>query len=390
MALELPDFPWDALAPYARSGARASGRHRRPLGRLARRPDARPSSATRWPPRPTRTPTRRPPGIARAARGDRRLVRAAPRRRRPDGRERASRRSARRSSSRCCRRCSGSARATSSCMPTRRLPDLRGRRGRRRRDGARIRRARRVAGRDAARLAQQPRQPRRPGARRRVPAARPCVRARELGAVDRERRVLRRAQLDRATSRRPSILDPRVIEGDATPHARRCTRSASSRTSPATGPDSSRAAATSSASCSPVRKHLGLIPPAPVQAAMIAALGDDAHVAVQRERYRARRDVLRAGARGGGIPDRRERRRAVPLGDPRRGRLGDGRGTGRARHPRRPRLVLRASGRAARAGRPHRRRDERMRSAGRSVLAATDRRPWRSAIVAERDCRLYT
>ncbi len=27
-----------------------------------------------------------------------------------------------------------------------------------------------------------------------------------------------------------------------------------------------------------VRKHLGLMPPAPVQAAMIAALGDDAHV----------------------------------------------------------------------------------------------------------------
>ena len=28
-----------------------------------------------------------------------------------------------------------------------------------------------------------------------------------------------------------------------------------------------------------MRKHLGLMPPAPVQAAMIAALGDDAHVA---------------------------------------------------------------------------------------------------------------
>lgn len=41
-----------------------------------------------------------------------------------------------------------------------------------------------------------------------------------------------------------------------------------------------------------VRKHVGLIPPAPVQAAMIAALGDDAHVAAQRELYRARRAVL--------------------------------------------------------------------------------------------------
>ena len=41
-----------------------------------------------------------------------------------------------------------------------------------------------------------------------------------------------------------------------------------------------------------VRKHAGLMPPAPVQAAMIAALGDHDHVVVQRERYRARRAVL--------------------------------------------------------------------------------------------------
>lgn len=41
-----------------------------------------------------------------------------------------------------------------------------------------------------------------------------------------------------------------------------------------------------------VRKHAGLIPPAPVQAAMVAALSDDAHVATQRELYRARRARL--------------------------------------------------------------------------------------------------
>lgn len=41
-----------------------------------------------------------------------------------------------------------------------------------------------------------------------------------------------------------------------------------------------------------VRKHAGLIPPAPVQQAMTAALADDAHVQVQRERYRARRAML--------------------------------------------------------------------------------------------------
>ena len=40
------------------------------------------------------------------------------------------------------------------------------------------------------------------------------------------------------------------------------------------------------------RKHIGLIPPAPVQAAMVVALGDDAHVAEQRQRYAARRAAL--------------------------------------------------------------------------------------------------
>ncbi|WP_238010209.1 succinyldiaminopimelate transaminase [Dactylosporangium sp. AC04546] len=43
-----------------------------------------------------------------------------------------------------------------------------------------------------------------------------------------------------------------------------------------------------------VRKHGGMIVPAPVQAAMIAALGDEVHVEQQRERYRERRVVLRA------------------------------------------------------------------------------------------------
>lgn len=50
-----------------------------------------------------------------------------------------------------------------------------------------------------------------------------------------------------------------------------------------------------------VRKHAGLIPPAPVQAAMIAALGDHAHVAAQRELYRARRERLRAAIEGAGF-----------------------------------------------------------------------------------------
>jgi succinyldiaminopimelate transaminase len=42
-----------------------------------------------------------------------------------------------------------------------------------------------------------------------------------------------------------------------------------------------------------VRKHAGMIVPAPVQAAMVAALDDEIHVAEQRARYAARRDTLR-------------------------------------------------------------------------------------------------
>jgi succinyldiaminopimelate transaminase len=50
-----------------------------------------------------------------------------------------------------------------------------------------------------------------------------------------------------------------------------------------------------------VRRHLGLLVPAPVQAAMAAALDDDAHMAAQRERYRARRERLAAAVRGAGM-----------------------------------------------------------------------------------------
>jgi len=41
------------------------------------------------------------------------------------------------------------------------------------------------------------------------------------------------------------------------------------------------------------RKHLGLIVPAPIQAALTAVLADDEHVAIQKERYRARRESVR-------------------------------------------------------------------------------------------------
>lgn len=49
------------------------------------------------------------------------------------------------------------------------------------------------------------------------------------------------------------------------------------------------------------RKHLGLMMPLPVQQAMVAALGDDAHVAAQKELYRARRDLLRPALEAAGF-----------------------------------------------------------------------------------------
>jgi succinyldiaminopimelate transaminase len=41
-----------------------------------------------------------------------------------------------------------------------------------------------------------------------------------------------------------------------------------------------------------IRRHAGMIVPAPVQAAMVAALGDEAHAADQRSRYARRRQML--------------------------------------------------------------------------------------------------
>jgi succinyldiaminopimelate transaminase len=50
-----------------------------------------------------------------------------------------------------------------------------------------------------------------------------------------------------------------------------------------------------------VRKHAGMIVPGPVQAAMIAALGDDEHVVAQRARYASRRAILLAALRDAGF-----------------------------------------------------------------------------------------
>ncbi len=50
-----------------------------------------------------------------------------------------------------------------------------------------------------------------------------------------------------------------------------------------------------------VRKHAGMMVPRPVQAAMVAALDDDAHEREQRDRYRRRRDVLLPALRSAGF-----------------------------------------------------------------------------------------
>jgi succinyldiaminopimelate transaminase len=50
-----------------------------------------------------------------------------------------------------------------------------------------------------------------------------------------------------------------------------------------------------------VRKHAGMMVPRPVQAAMVAALADDAHEREQRDRYRRRRDALLPALRSAGF-----------------------------------------------------------------------------------------
>src|SRR5699024_9745720 len=89
----------------------------------------------------------------------------------------------------------------------------------------------------------------------------------------------------------PSILDPRVSEGD---HQGLLALHSLSKTSNLASYRAGFVAGAESLidDLLTVRKHAGLIVPTPVQTAMTAALADDAHEAEQRERYRARRDQL--------------------------------------------------------------------------------------------------
>lgn len=129
--------------------------------------------------------------------------------------------------------------------------------------------------------------------------ARAVARARELGAVIANDECYTELNWERDIAT-PTILDPRVI-GDS----RRLTLSVSSLSKTA---NLAGYRAGFAAGCSDLvdelvqaRKHLGLNPPGPVQAAMVAALRDEEHVVAQRELYRARRDRLRSALEGAGF-----------------------------------------------------------------------------------------
>jgi succinyldiaminopimelate transaminase len=97
-----------------------------------------------------------------------------------------------------------------------------------------------------------------------------------------------------------SVLDPRVCGGDAT--GLLAVHSLSKRSNLAgyrAGFVAGDAALV--AALLEVRKHAGLIVPAPIQAAMIAALGDDDHVVWQRAKYAARRRLLRPALESVGL-----------------------------------------------------------------------------------------
>lgn len=89
----------------------------------------------------------------------------------------------------------------------------------------------------------------------------------------------------------PSLLDPRVTGGDLTGLLAAYSLSKQSNLA---GYRAAFAAGDPAliARLVTVRKHAGLIVPAPLQSAMVVALGDDEHVRAQKDRYRARRAVL--------------------------------------------------------------------------------------------------
>ncbi|PRY69420.1 succinyldiaminopimelate aminotransferase [Glaciihabitans tibetensis] len=116
------------------------------------------------------------------------------------------------------------------------------------------------------------------------------ARARELGAVIANDECY--AELNWAGDEpTPSILDPRVVGNSTESVLSVYSLSKQSNLAGYRAGFVAGCAATIDALLA-VRKHAGLIPPAPVQAAMVAALGEDEHVSAQRELYRSRRARL--------------------------------------------------------------------------------------------------
>ncbi|MFE1644691.1 succinyldiaminopimelate transaminase [Microbacterium sp. P01] len=128
------------------------------------------------------------------------------------------------------------------------------------------------------------------------------TRARQLGAVVASDECYAELGWDGPWEREPvpSVLDPRVTDGDlrgilSVYSLSKQSNLAGYRAAFLAGdPDVVARLLTA-------RKHLGLMPPAPVQAAMAAALSDDDHVAAQKDRYRARRDVLKPAVEAAGF-----------------------------------------------------------------------------------------
>lgn len=98
----------------------------------------------------------------------------------------------------------------------------------------------------------------------------------------------------------PSILDPRVCQGS---HAGLLAVYSTSKQSNLAGYRAGFVAGdvTLVGALLELRKHAGMMMPAPVQAALTAVLADDAHVAEQRERYRARRALALAAFSAAGF-----------------------------------------------------------------------------------------
>lgn len=128
------------------------------------------------------------------------------------------------------------------------------------------------------------------------------ARAREIGAVLASDECYAELGWDGpwATEPVPSVLDPRVTGGT---RAGLLSVYSLSKQSNLAGYRAAFVAGCSRliADLLTARKHLGLMPPAPVQHAMTVALGDDAHVAAQKALYRERRDVLLPAVRAAGF-----------------------------------------------------------------------------------------